>query len=102
MIYAYERGEPVIAGSALVSQQGITFPDGKNLAWGKIGGVELEHPSRAAGSLTTRIDVRQAGWKWSGQVLDPSGIPNGIFLADVIAHAARQHGLLVSGDDPQL
>jgi hypothetical protein len=102
MIYAYDRGEPVIAGSALVSQQGVTFPDGKNLAWARIGGVELEHPSRAARSLTTRIDFRQAGWKWSSQVLDPSGIPNGIFLADVIAHAARQHGVLVAGDDPQL
>jgi hypothetical protein len=96
MIDAYNSGQPVIADRARVDHAGVTFPKGRHLSWGEIGIVVMGHPSGAAASVTTRMDFRK-GEKWPRRYFDPSSVPNGIFLADVIAHAARQRGVRVEG-----
>jgi hypothetical protein len=98
MIYTYNSGQPVIAApNAQVDQWGITFPRKKDRrAWTDIGVVVMEH-SAAGPTLTTRINLQKAGKARSRNYCDPSRVPNGIFLADLIAHAARQRGLPVRG-----
>jgi hypothetical protein len=97
MIYTYDSGQPVIAApNAQVDQWGITFPRRNRRAWMDIGVVVMEH-SVAGPTLTTRMDLRKAGKGRSHDYCDPSGVPNGIFLADLIAHAARQRGVRVEG-----
>jgi hypothetical protein len=97
MIAAYDCGQAVaVSADAQVSQWGIVFPRKNRLPWTDIGVVIMEHPSAAALCVTTRMDLRK-GRKGSHHYCDPSGVPNGIFLADLIAHAARQRGVLVEG-----
>jgi hypothetical protein len=101
MIYAYDAGQPAICGNAEVDPQGVTLPDGKRLAWADLDTVELQPPSATARGVTTRIDFTLAGQRKRRAVLDPTDIPNAIFLADLVAHAARQRGLTVLGYEPQ-
>jgi hypothetical protein len=100
MIDAYDAGQPVICGKAEVDPQGVTLPDGKRLAWADLSTVELQHPSATARGVTTRIDFTMAGKRSRRAELDPTDIPNAIFLADLVAHAARQRGLTVLGYEP--
>jgi hypothetical protein len=95
LISSYDSGEPVIAGRLQVDQRGITTPAGEHLGWQEISGVELEPPARPAGEPATRIYLSLGLWR--PRVIDPSGIPNGIFLAHVIAHAAMRNGVEVRG-----
>ena len=97
MIRAYDSGQPVVPSvNAQVSQWGITFPRRKRLPWTDIGVVVMEHHSATPG-ITTRMDLRKGRKGWPHHYCDPSGVPNGIFLPDLIAHAARQRGVLVEG-----
>jgi hypothetical protein len=97
MMYAYDSGQPVVlAPNAQVSQWGIIYMRGNRRAWTDIGAVVMEH-SVAGPGVITRMDLRKAGKGRLHNYCDPSGVPNGIFLADLIAHAARQRGIRVGG-----
>jgi hypothetical protein len=98
MIATYNSGQPVIAApNAQVSQWGIVFPRRNRRAWTEISVLGMEH-SDAGPNVVTRMDLRKdrKGW-WSHDYCDPSGVPNAIFLADLIAYAARQRGVRVDG-----
>lgn len=98
MIAAYDSGQSVaVCADAQVSQWGIVFPRKNRLAWADISLVVMEHPSDAADCLTTRVDVRTGRKGRTHNYCNPAGVPNGIFLADLIAHAARQRGVRVEG-----
>jgi hypothetical protein len=123
MTAAYDAGEAVTAGKVHVDAAAITLAGGARLEWRSIRGVTLAHarPSPASPGVLEWSSTRGVTLVHSspaspgvptlvtitapdpsdrkGRVTtfrhDPSGIPNAIFLADVIAHAARQHHLPV-------
>jgi hypothetical protein len=84
-----------MAGGLRVDQLGITTPADEHFGWHEINGVELEPPARPEGEPATRIHLSLV--RWRPRVIDPSGIPNGIFLTHVIAHAALRNGVEVRG-----
>jgi hypothetical protein len=45
------------------------------------------------------MDLRKAVKGWGHRYIDPSGVPNAIFLTDLIAYAARRRGLPVEGHE---
>jgi WD40 repeat protein len=77
-------------------------PEPTVLRWADIESVKMEHSPATATSLVTRIGFQLRGRK--GEVshvyLSPGDLPNGILLADVIAHAARHHGVRAEGYNP--
>jgi hypothetical protein len=97
MIRAYDSGQPLVIGPKVqVDQSGIVFPRSKNrLAWTDIGVVVTTNPYPFAASVTTLMDLRKSAKGRSHHWCDPSGVPNGIFIFDLIAHAARQRGVQV-------
>jgi hypothetical protein len=95
LISSYDSGEPVIAGRLRVDQRGITTPADEHFGWHEINGVELEPSTRPEGAPATRIYLSLVPWR--PRIIDPSGIPNGIFLAHVITHAAMRNGIEVRG-----
>jgi hypothetical protein len=97
MIRAYDSGQPLAIGPKVqVDQSGIVFPRSKNrLAWTDIGVVVKTNPYPFAASVTTLMDLRKSAKGRSHHWCDPSGVPNGIFVFDLIAHAARQRGVPV-------
>jgi hypothetical protein len=99
LIAAYESGEAVTAGKARVAHDGLTLTDGSHFPWGEIESVRMRHASMATATLTTRIDVTLLPQKRRSRYrrFDPSGIPNAIFFAHLIAHAAARHGVRVDG-----
>jgi hypothetical protein len=98
MIYTYDSGLPVVASPDVqVNQWGIIFSRARRYAWSDIGLVVMEHPSADAPGVTTRINLKKDAKGYGHRYADPSHVPNGIFLADLIAHAARQRGLPVQG-----
>jgi hypothetical protein len=78
-----------------VDQRGITTPADEHLGWHEVNGVELEPSARPEGAPATRIYLSLVPWR--PRIIDPSGIPNGIFLAHVITHAAMRNGVEVHG-----
>jgi hypothetical protein len=102
MIAAYDAWKAVTAGQVQVDAAAITLADGSRLEWSSMRGVALAHPSSASPDMTTLVtitapDPRNRRGSVTDFPLDPAGIPNAIFLADLIAHAARQHGVPVYG-----
>jgi hypothetical protein len=123
MIAAYDAGEAVTAGQVHVDAAAITLAGGPRLEWSSIRGVTLAHPhpspdspgvlewsprrgvtlvhpSSASPGVPTLVTITAPDpSNRKGRVTsfrhDPSGIPNAIFLADLIAHAARQHDVPV-------
>jgi hypothetical protein len=100
LIEAYESGQPVTAGNGHIDHLGVTPPgSSRHLAWPEIESVTMEHDSRETLEVATKIDI--IGHKRSrSRTFDPSGIPNGIFLAHLIAHAATRNGIRVDGYQP--
>jgi len=96
LIQAWEAGEPVTAGGLSIGQEGITVPAGTRHAWSQITSMAVTYASGRDPAPITRIDFRQAGTDrdyW----MSLSGIPNGIFLAHLIVHAATGHGVQMNG-----
>jgi hypothetical protein len=100
LIQAYESGQPVMAGNGHIDHLGVTPPGSSwHLAWTEIESVTMEHDSTETVEVVTKIDI--IGRKRSqSRTFDPSGIPNGIFLAHLIAHAAARNGIQVDGYQP--
>ena len=96
LIQAWEAGEPVTAGGLSIGQEGITVPAGTRHAWSQITSMAVTYASGRDPAPITRIDFRQAGTD-RGYWMSLSGIPNGIFLAHLIVHAATGHGVQMNG-----
>jgi hypothetical protein len=96
LIAACDRGEPVTAGAARVDDEGITLPAGKRLTWPEVKSVTMGHASKDSADVITRIDIRVVRRNRLHH-FDPSGIPNAIFFAHVLAHAAMRNGVQVDG-----
>jgi hypothetical protein len=95
-IAAYEAGQSAVFGSVRIDQQGITWtsPAGPDL-WADISSIEMRQAEVLSGtSVVTEILLR----KTAGQRVEISlsGRPNGIFLPDMIAHAAARQGVPIS------
>ena len=95
LIHAWESGEPVTAGELSIGQDAITVPTGTRHAWSQITSMAVTYASGPDPAPITRIDFRPAGTDRADQI-SLSGIPNGIFLAHLIAHAATGHGVHVA------
>ena len=96
LIQAWESGEPVTAGGLSVDQEGITVPAGTRHAWSEITTMTVEYASGRDPAPITLIKFRRAGTDRNYRI-SLSGIPNGIFLAHLIVHAATGHGVQVDG-----
>src|SRR5215471_8011021 len=96
LIQAWESGEPVTAGELSIGQEGITMPAGTRHAWSQITSMAVTYASGPDSAPIARIDFRPDETDRNDQ-LSLSGIPNGIFLAHLIAHAATGHGVRVDG-----
>jgi hypothetical protein len=97
LIGIYESGEPVIFGNVRVDQAGITA-DGSGFGhiawrWDEIGSISTYHARKLTG--TPSIDgiriSKHAANIWTG--INPSGVPNGMFLPHLLAYAAAQNGV---------
>jgi hypothetical protein len=125
MTAAYDAGEAVTAGEVTVDAAAITLAGGPRLEWSSMRGVTLAHPrpspaspgrlnrewsfnstvtlfhpSSATPGVPTLVtitapDPGDRKGRATTYRHDPSLIANAIFLADLIAHAARQHGVPV-------
>jgi hypothetical protein len=96
-IAAYESGKPTAFGLVSIDQHGITVPWlAVPVLWPGIKSIEMKN---ARAMRKTRI-VTEVCLHVSPRAPDHlpvdiniSGVPNGIFLPGVIAHAAAQHGV---------
>ena len=97
LIEACQSGEQVTAGWLGIGDEGIALlPSGTSHAWSEITSMAVTYDSGQAAAPITRIEFRTAGMTRDYE-LYLSGIPNGMFLADAIAHAATAHGVEVNG-----
>jgi hypothetical protein len=88
-----------MAGNGHIDHLGVTPPgSSRHLAWTEIESVTMEHDPRETLEVVTKIDIIDR--KGRPRTFDPSGIPNGIFLAHLIAHAAARNGIQVDGYQP--
>lgn len=100
-IAAYESGQPVAFGPAVgVDQHGIagsllaapvSWPDIESI---EMRQVEVMRGTRVVTEIRLRFPRQKPTRRPTGICL--SGLPNGIFLPGVIAHAAVRHGVPVS------
>jgi hypothetical protein len=105
LIEAYESGAAAAVGDVRVGQAGITTgaPGGQPIPWADIGEITISHaPSRDMLAPAEAVRIRAAPRHAGGRgkvvaVLNLSGVPNGIFLPHLVAHAAAGHGVPVSG-----
>ncbi len=105
LIQAYEAGEPVTAGDARIDRAGITVdpPSGTCIPWTDIHSVTITHltsyTDTAAPVREIRIYQRPGNVKRPRNIIstvtDLSGVPNGIFLPHLVAHAAARNGVSV-------
>jgi hypothetical protein len=96
LLAACDRGEPVSAGDARVDPDGFTVPRGQRLAWSEIKSVTMQHARKGPEEVATRIDVRTVR-RNRLHYFDPTGVPNAIFFAHVLARAATRNGVQVDG-----
>jgi hypothetical protein len=80
----------------ITTDEGLSIPRGKRLTWSEIKSLTMEHASRDLMDVTTRIDVR-AVRRNRLHYFDPTGVPNAIFFAHVLARAATRNGAQVDG-----
>jgi hypothetical protein len=97
LIEACQSGEQVTAGWLGIGEEGVTLqPGGIRHAWSEITSMTVTYDCGHAFAPITRIGFRTAGMTRDYELyLD--GIPNGMFLADMIAHTATVHGVEVNG-----
>jgi hypothetical protein len=96
---AYESGGTVSFGRVLVSQQGITlsawYPPGELVPWSQVKSVHMTYIDSKNGDYVHEIVVGRKGRET--EEIRVAGLPNGIFLPALLHHAARQHGVMVTG-----
>lgn len=102
MVERYESGEPVIFGKVRVDQAAIMVEtwgsDPEVIAWTDIHWITIAHlPQAGAMRIPQRITVVRYAERGVPAEIELSGVPNGIFLPLVLAHAARRNGILVYG-----
>jgi hypothetical protein len=98
MIEAYESGRPVAFGSVRIDQHGITVPRADGVvSWADIHAIRMRHVRLARGGSVVREVRLSCEGRAGHRKIVISGLPNGIFLPRVIAHAAAQHGVPVRG-----
>jgi hypothetical protein len=96
LLAACDRGEPVSAGDARIDPDGFTLLKGQRLAWSEIKSVTMQHARKGPQDVPTRIDVH-AVRRNRLHYFDPTGVPNAIFFAHVLARAATRNGVQVDG-----
>jgi len=92
---AYESGAAAEFGQVRVSQAGVTVrpPADDLIPWTEIKSIRMTYIGAA--DYVYEIIIGRTGKPT--QVIDVSGLPDGIFLAHVLAYAAGRHGVLVTG-----
>ncbi|HEY2505000.1 MAG TPA: hypothetical protein VGI58_00650 [Streptosporangiaceae bacterium] len=97
LIEAYESGEPATIGAWTVDRTGITASTSEFVTdfcpWRGITRIAFEHKPIQTGPVA-RILVYTDG-EQAALEIGLSDVPNGIFLPDVIAHAATSNGVKV-------
>jgi hypothetical protein len=92
LVRAYGAGEPVVAGPWRIGQDGLSYVHGNGRAvltpWGSVRAIE----QRRDGEFTIRGPGRRR------RAIALSGVPNGVFIARLIEHAAGQHELIRGRD----
>jgi hypothetical protein len=94
MIALVEAGEEVTADAMRVSQEVLTLPDGTRHAWTSIKSISMGHATKDPASVVTSLHI--AHHRGGGQAY-ATGVPNWIFLVDVIADLAARHGIQLTG-----
>jgi hypothetical protein len=98
MIMAYEAGRVAAFGPVGVDQHGVTVPGpGTLVPWPDIRSIRMRHVDLARGGRVVRAVHLSCRGKPGQRKIEVSGLPNGIFLPRVIAHAAARHGVPVKG-----
>ena len=96
MIAAYESGEPVSIGDARIDRSGITVkpPSGEHIAWTEIRFIITRHVTSIADCAAPvhEIEIRKQPGNIS-RVISLDGVPNGMFLPHLLAHAAARNGI---------
>lgn len=93
---ALEAGEELRFGRVHVGRAGIAIwpPEDNLFAWPDIRSIHLTYLDR--GGYPHEVIVGRRSDRVT-QTVDVSGLPNGIFLPHVLAHAARRHGVMLTG-----
>lgn len=97
LIETFESGRPVAVGGTRIDQSGITvdLPRGRLVPWAGIDSITIDHVTLSGEpAVVHEIGVEQRPDKARMPIV-LSGVPNGIFLAQLIARAAAQHGIPV-------
>jgi hypothetical protein len=95
---AYNAGRPAAFGPVRVAADGVTLSAaGTPVPWPDIRSVRLRTVDLARGGRVVRAVHLSCRARPAHRVIEVSGLPNGIFLPRVIAHAAAQHGVPVKG-----
>lgn len=96
LIETYESGEPVTVGDACVDRAGITVnpPNGEQIAWTEIRSLITKHVTSVADTVAPvkEIEIRKQPGNIS-RVISLDGVPNGMFLPYLLAHAAAQNDI---------
>ena len=97
-IAAYDAGRPAAFGPVRVGQDGVAVSAaGAPISWPDVRSVRIGHVDLARGGCVVRSVHLTCRVKPAHRVIEVSGLPNGIFLARVIAHAAAAQGVPVRG-----
>ena len=95
---AYDAGRPAAFGPVRIGKDGVTLSAaGAPVPWPDIRSVRLRTVDLARGGRVVRAVHLSCRARPAHRVIEVSGLPNGIFLPRVIAHAAAQHGVPVKG-----
>ena len=102
MTERYESGEPVVFGKVRVDQTAITVDTWGSgpevITWTDISWITVAHlPQSDAMRIPQRITIARKAGHGAGVEIELSGVPNGIFLPLVLAHAAGRNSILVYG-----
>jgi hypothetical protein len=96
-IAAYESGQPSAFGLVSIDQHGITVPWlAMPVLWPGIKSIGMKNARAMRKTrIVTEVCLHISPGAPDGLPVDIniSGVPNGIFLPGVIAHAAAQHGV---------
>ena len=98
VIEAYDAGRPAAFGPVRVGKDGVTLSAaGTPIPWPDIRSIRMRTVDLARGGRVVRAVYLHCRARPAHRVIEVSGLPNGIFLPRVIAHAAAQHGVPVRG-----
>lgn len=95
MIEAYESGGLVAFGSVRIDQHGVASP--RVVSWADIRAIRTRRVRLSSGGTVVSEVYLSCHGRARDRKIVISGLPNGIFLPQVIAHAAAQHGVPVKG-----